>query len=548
MKNVLKRMSSHNSFKSQVGAEIMTQTAKTRSSGPCHNPGFDKETGLSRSLRKPLSKLTSVMAALSLSLSLSVVTAVQPVTMAQAQSAPQNYIRITAENASQPKLINLGLDKSLVIDLPADANDVLVANPSVADAVMRTSRRMYLFGKQIGQTNVFVFDGSGRQIAALEILIERDIAGLETSLNRLIPNSDIKAEMINDNIVLTGTVPTPLDATKAIQLAEIFVKGGEQTGGGNSGGGLASLFGDEPTSQIVNLIKIEGQDQVMLKVTVAEVMRSVTKQLGIETAITNPTTDGFGFSVVGNGTAQGAVRGPGLSSFGLGYGLNALQTQMRAMEIAGVIRTLSEPTLTSVSGEEAEFRVGGTWQSPQTVDEQDGLTISYTEKQYGIYLKFTPVVLSEGRISLKLQTEVEEPSPIGASTISNRAPLFGTRNRRASTTVELPSGGSMAIAGLVQDDIRQSISGTPGLSKIPVLGTLFRSREFIRNETELMIIVTPYLVRPTARNNLAQPDENFQPASEGASYFMGRVNRVYGTKQGNLPKGRYTGSIGFILK
>ncbi|NKB52815.1 MAG: pilus assembly protein CpaC [Rhizobiaceae bacterium] len=478
-------------------------------------------------------------------------TIVHPLTLnsAQAQSTNKNYVQITPENAAVPKMINLGLNKSLVVDLPAEANDVLVANPTVADAVMRTSRRIYLFGKQIGQTNIFVFDGSGKQIAAMEILIERDITGLEASLARLIPQSNIRAEMINDNIVLTGTVATPLDATKAVSLARIFVTGGEQAGNASADpNNLASLFGEEDQSSIVNLMKIEGQDQVMLKVTIAEVQRLVTKQLGIDTAITNPTSDGFGFSI-GGGVSQQSIRGAAASTLGIGYGLNALQTQMRAMEIAGVVRTLAEPSLTSVSGEEAEFRVGGSWQTPTSFEEnEDGLAVTYKERPYGIYLKFTPTVLSEGRISLQMSTEVQEPTPVGSTTQTQRASAWGTRNRRASTTVELPSGGSMAIAGLVQDDVRQAISGFPGLAKLPIVGTLFRSREFQRNESELVIIVTPYLVRPTARKNLAQPDENFHPASESASIFMGRVNRVYGTKQGNLPKGRYTGSIGFILK
>lgn len=482
-------------------------------------------------------------------------TALQPFALmsvgtASAETINKNYIRISPENAAIPKMINLGLNKSLVVDLPAEANDVLVANPTVADAVMRTSRRIYLFGKQIGQTNIFIFDGSGKQIAAMEILIERDITGLETSLARLIPQSNIKAEMINDNIVLTGTVATPLDATKAVSLARIFVTGGEQAGNAAADpNNIASLFGEEDTSSIVNLLKIEGQDQVMLKVTIAEVQRLVTKQLGIDTAITNPTADGFGFSLSGSGVSQQSIRAGQFSQFGLGYGLNALQSQMRAMEIAGVVRTLAEPSLTAVSGEEAEFRVGGSWQTPTSFEEnEEGLSVTYEERPYGIYLKFTPTVLSEGRISLQLSTEVQEPTPIGSSTQTQRASAWGTRNRRAKTTVELPSGGSMAIAGLVQDDIRQAVSGLPGMARIPIIGTLFRSREFQRNESELVIIVTPYLVRPTARKHLAQPDENFHPATESASIFMGRVNRVYGTKQGNLPKGRYTGSIGFILK
>ncbi|MEE9314262.1 MAG: type II and III secretion system protein family protein [Rhizobiaceae bacterium] len=492
--------------------------------------------------KSTLSRATGVLS----TLALAVTTAFQPVGIASvaAQAVSDNYVRITSENASSPRLIRLGLNKSMVVDLPSIANDVLVANPKVADAVMRTSRRIYLFGKQIGQTNVFIFDGTGKQIAALEIVIERDIAGLESSLNRLIKNSDVKAEMINDNMVLTGSVQTPTDAARAVELATAFVEGGEATDNGDSL--FESLFGGGGKSKIINLIKIEGEDQVMLKVVIAEIQRNVTKQLGISSTLDASSSSGFSFSSFASGVAQQTISNGSFANIGL----NALQSRLHAMEIAGVIRTLAEPTLTAISGEQAEFKVGGTWQIPtnasQTVAE--GLQVTYTAEPYGIYLSFVPTVLTEGRISLKLKTEVKEPSSTGASTLTTRANLFATRSRMASTTVELPSGGSMAIAGLVQDDIRQVVSGMPGLSRIPVLGSLFRSKEYIRNETELVIIVTPYLVRPVARKNLAQPDENFQPATNSSGLFMGRVNRVYGTKQGNLPKGRYTGSVGFIIK
>ncbi len=483
---------------------------------------------------------------------LAMATAVQPIAVssvsAQSQGNP-NHIVITAENASIPKIIRLGLDKSLVVDLPADAHDVLVANPTVADAITRTSRRIYLFGKEIGQTNVFVFDGSGNQIASMEILIERDIAGLEETITRLVPNSDVRAEMINDNIVLTGRVQTPQAAAKAISLAQIFIKGGEQTNN-NSSSGLAAIFGDEPESQIVNLLKIDGEDQVHLKVTIAEIQRTVIKQLGINTISSNPTDDGFGFSTALGGIPQQLLTANTGGSLGVTHGLNTIQSQLKALESVGVMRTLAEPSLTAISGEEANFNVGGRLQQPAQIENNDngGVDVRYETLEYGISLNFKPVVLTEGRISLKIETEVKEPTAQGASLITNRGNLNGIRHRQASTTVELPSGGSMVIAGLIQDDVRQVVSGIPGIKNIPVLGSLFRSREFIRNESEVVIVVTPYLVRPVARTKIAQPDDNFMPAADGAGYFMGRVNRVYGTKQGNLPKGRYTGSIGFILK
>jgi pilus assembly protein CpaC len=231
------------------------------------------------------------------------------------------------------------------------------------------------------------------------------------------------------------------------------------------------------------------------------------------------------------------------------------------------MKTLAEPTLTAVSGEKAEFKVGGQYNivtgvtSNVSRDNQTGNpTVSINQIDYGIGLEFQPVVLSAGRISLKVRTSVSEPTSAGSVTAMGAtnnpfgnapAPLsniISIRKRLADTTVELPSGGSMMIAGLVQDDVRQVYSGLPGLSKIPVLGALFRDRDFVHNESELVVIITPYLVRPVARNELAAPTDNFTPASDGAAYFLGRVNRVYGTMQTSLPAGRYHGVVGYIYK
>ncbi|MDD9909083.1 MAG: type II and III secretion system protein family protein [Ahrensia sp.] len=464
---------------------------------------------------------------------------------AHAQNGAESYIKVTS---ASPRMVRLGLDKSLIVDLPADANDILVANPSVADAVTRTSRRLYLFGKEVGQTNIFVFDGKGRQIAALEIVIERDIAGLEETLARLIPNSNIRAEIINDNVVLTGSVQTPADSAKAVQMAEIFVTGGEATQGSQRT--TQSFFSEDRSSQIVNLLKINGEDQVHLKVMIVEVQRAIVKQLGISTTATNSDSDGFGFTTLASGAFQQTVGNGSGGVFNLTHGLSSIRAQLNALESVGVMRTLAEPSLTAVSGETAHFKAGGSYNVPEAVtNDDDGDTeITFRQADYGVALSFTPTVLTEGRISLKLQTEVQEPTATGSTTFRGDVNLPGMRNRSASTTVELPSGGSMVIAGLIQDDVRQVVSGFPGLKHVPVFGSLFRSREFVRNESEVMVVITPYLVRPTNINNIVRPDQNFEPASDAAGMFMGRVNRVYGTKQGNLPKGRYTGSIGFILK
>ena len=232
-----------------------------------------------------------------------------------------------------------------------------------------------------------------------------------------------------------------------------------------------------------------------------------------------------------------------------------LDAYFNAMEQTGVMKTLAEPTLTAVSGEKATFKVGGEFNliTGQEKADDGGTTYEYDKVEYGIGLEFQPVVLSPGRISLKIRTAVSEPTSEGSVSLSAGITrpginVISIRKRLADTTVELPSGGSMMIAGLVRDDVRQVANGLPGLSKLPVLGTLFRSRDFVRNETELVIIVTPYLSRPVARNALARPDDNFNPASDGAGMFLVRLNRVYGTMKTNLPEGRYHGVVGFIYK
>ena len=467
---------------------------------------------------------------------------------------------------SKNQRVKLGLNKSVVIDLPRDAYDILVANPAVADAVTRTARRIYLFGKQVGETNIFVFGPNGEQIADIDLVIERDVSGLKEYLKRFIPNSDIDVELLNDNVVLTGTVETPIDAARAAQLAQIFVTGGEATtgqytttvaGGGESNGvAIDNPDNERRTSSIVNLIKIIGEDQVTLKVTVAEVTRSVMKQLGVN-MIGNGSSNGITYGTISdNFFGLGKPLSPSQLSLGGTFGSATIDSYLNAMEQSGVMKTLAEPTLTAVSGESATFRVGGEFSlitGQDANNDTGGLTYEITRLDYGIGLEFLPVVLSPGRISLKIRTAVSEPTAedsvaLSAGVRRAGANFLSIRKRLADTTVELPSGGSMMIAGLVRDDVRQVAAGFPGLSKVPVLGTLFRSRDFRRNETELVIIVTPYLTRPVARNQLSKPDDNFNPPSDGAGIFLGRVNRVYGTMKTDLPNGRYHGVVGYIYK
>ena len=303
---------------------------------------------------------------------------------------------------------------------------------------------------------------------------------------------------------------------------------------------------------MVNLLTIEGEDQVHLKVTVAEVQRNIAKQLGIEmsanvgvghfstcTAAGVCSTTGNPFGV--NGSALGS------NALTLGYndGINSLSATLRALEQTGMIKTLAEPTLTAISGETASFLAGGEFPVPTGRDPSGNVTIQF--KPFGVALTFTPVVLSEGRISLRVKTEVSELTSDGAFT-ANGLTIPGLKVRRAESTLELPSGGAMVLGGMLQDSVRQSIGKFPGLGDLPILGPLFRSRDFQRNETELVIIITPYLVKPVAPSALATPDAGFATAGDAQANFLGDINRVYGAEGAKAPAGTYQGNYGFIIQ
>ena len=472
--------------------------------------------------------------------------------------------------------VDLGLNKSLVIDLPEDASDILVANPAVADAVSRSARRIYIFGRSIGETNIFVFGQDGRPVANIDLRIERDVSSLEVDLERFIPGSDIEVEIVNDNIVLSGTVLTAQDANKAERLASAFVNGGEQGSRGQRalGGDSDVELVTDQASSVLNLLTVLGEDQVTLKLTIAEIQRSVVKQLGINiggsinaSALDNDLLSGLSGGISGRrpnlNSGQGLIGGTNFSARGrIGtddFGVD-IDATLSALNQAGVMRTLAEPTLTAVSGEQAQFRVGGDYEIVGGVDFDPGstsvvdgnivtvpATTTVTSKtvQYGVSLAFKPVVLSSGRISIRMRTEVAEPTATGSNPVANTT-VLSLRKREAETTVELPSGGTMMIAGLIRDDVRQTIAKTPGLANMPIFGALFRSRAFAREETELVILATPYLVRPVPRAKMARPDDNFHPANDTQGYLLGRVNKIYGNRK--KPQGQFHGAIGFIYK
>jgi pilus assembly protein CpaC len=296
----------------------------------------------------------------------------------------------------------------------------------------------------------------------------------------------------------------------------------------------------------------------MLKVTVAEVRRDIIKQMGVDlSASMNYGTAVVNFNNVNPFTANNTplVPGNGLSVAGLTKGLPSVTATLRAMETAGVVRTLAEPNLTAISGESATFISGGEFPIPTGVTCQTTTsgavgqcvqTVSF--KKFGISLNFTPVVLTEGRISLRVMTEVSEVSAENALTGgAGGTTIPSIKTRRAETTLEIPSGGSMAMAGLIQEQTKQAVNGLPGLDSLPVLGALFRSQDFVNNQTELMVLVTPYVVRAVAQNELSRPDDGFAPASDSQSTLLAQINRIYGVSARVEMVGNYQPNFGFII-
>jgi pilus assembly protein CpaC len=485
--------------------------------------------------------------------------------------------------ADDSRFVRLGLNKSMVIRLPTPTRDVLLGNPAIVDAVVRTQNTAYLFAKSVGQTNAFFFDAEGRQILSLDIEVALDGKALQRLISRAIPGSRITVDTVNSNVILGGTAANAAEARKAVDLATAFVNGSSggstggssgaaaaggaaaAAGGGSSSGGGSGSAGSGSTGNVINNIAIIGKEQVMLRVRVAELQRDVLKQFGIDTRAlftsggltvgclnVNPFTinDSLngGLQTLANPLMGGVPgTGPVTAATGLGSSFvgNGVQIDdlIKAYERDGLIRTLAEPTLTAISGENAKFLAGGEFPIPVAQDN-DRTTIEF--KPFGVGLGFTPVVMSEGRISMRITSEVSETTPENAIR-TDRLTIPGLKVRRAETTVELPSGGSMVMAGMIQERTKQDLNGIPGVKDLPVLGALFRSRDYLSNETELVVIVTPFIVAPVNENKLTTPLDTLNLASDRQTILWGRLNRMYGV-QGGGAKGVYQGNVGFIVE
>ena len=455
-----------------------------------------------------------------------------------------------ASNASYSQRLTLGVGRAIVVDLPSEASEIIVGDPKVANAVVRSTRKIYVMGVSTGQTTIIALDKNGAQIANLEMNVGRDLSELTKLLQAALPKSHLQVRQINYSLILSGEVDSAGDAALAIDVAKAFAN---STGGGGGGGGGAGGTSSGADGNVVSTITIRGRDQVMVKVTIAEVQRNILKQLGVSSstggADTLLKTSWATFTQQNPLTLNGNLTAGGLT-VPLG-GAGALNLQ--AYERYGVSRILAEPTVTAVSGENAKFTAGGEIPVPQsstcTPTTVPGLqptcTVGVAFKQYGVTLNMTPVVLSGGRIMLRLASEVTEIDPTQTVQIASIA-VPGFRTRKNETTVELPSGGTLATAGLITNNSRQAINGLPGLINLPILGALFRSRDFQRQETELLIMVTPYLARPTAPNEISRPDDGFSESSDPQAWLLGRVNRLYSTRSNPEAVQNLRGRFGFI--
>jgi pilus assembly protein CpaC len=445
-----------------------------------------------------------------------------------------SVIKVDPGAAARTQLLALPEGRSAVIDLPVDARDVLVTNPQIAEAVLRTPRRIFVLGLKSGVTDAVFFDGAGRRLLSLNIRVDQNTSALADTINRVIPGSQVKVEGINDSVILSGTVQNAGDADRAVQIAKATVTKPEQ---------------------VLNMLSIAGKDQVMLKVRIVEMDRQVIKQLGVNwnavinqaggatiAAITTASTYGINSNILGG--ISGAVG----KTWSNGTSITA---DIQAFERVGLTRTLAEPNLTAISGEAAKFLVGGEFPVPTGEDTTGKVSVEF--KPFGIGLGFTPVVLSSGRISLKMSTEVSELSNVGSFNLSTGAGgatlvVPALTVRRAETTVEMPSGGSLMIAGLLQDKSEQDLDSLPGVKDLPILGALFRSRDYLAGQTELVIIVTPYLVSPTSPSELQTPVDGLEMAADIDTILLGRLNKSYNHEPEATSGRTYQGPYGYVVE
>ena len=451
--------------------------------------------------------------------------------------------RIDEGGPGQP--ITLTTTKARQITMPVDVRDVVVADPTVADVLIKTPRLVYLIGSKIGDTNAIFLDAAGHQVLKLDIRVDRDLTALRTALAGMVPGTDIKVATLGQDLVVSGDVPTAAAADTVRQIARRFV---------------------EKDENLVNMMKVTGSQQVVIRVKVAEVQRKVTKRLGFDFVdLGRHFVLGLGNGVAGVASGAAATVGNPLTTANTVGGIDKFYNDttgrfgvigannighngqysgaIEALEQNGLVKILAEPNLTALSGEPANFLAGGEFPVPTGIDQNGNITIEF--KQYGVSLAFTPIVLDNGRISLRVSTEVSELSTDGAIVLQTIS-IPSLAVRRAQTTVEIPSGGSLMLGGLLRNDASNTINGLPGLKDVPVLGALFRSNAYLSNETELVVIATPILVKASSPEQMHLPTDGFAPPTDLDMYFLNSLYARYGA--GSKAPPRPDRPVGYIIR
>jgi pilus assembly protein CpaC len=436
------------------------------------------------------------------------------------------------QNASSS--VDLSVGRGRLISLPAAMTDVFVANDDVADVQVRSSRQLYIFGKKPGETSIYATDASGRVVYSTVARVGNNIETIDQMLSLAMPEATIAANTMNGFVLLTGTVQSPDDAAEAERLVQAFV--GDQT-------------------KVLSRLRTATPLQVNLQVRIAEVNRSLVKEISgnlLTRDTDGPMGNGFLGGVFGgrsagsittdtNGNTTYNITTPAgtrsLAGAGRLFGLDLIAS-LDAGERSGMVATLAQPNLTAISGETADFLAGGEFPIP-IPGNFAATTIEY--RKYGVSLAYTPTVLSNGRISLRVRPEVSELSTEGAIEMQGfQIPALTIR--RAETTVELGSGESFMIAGLMNNRSIGAIDKMPGLGDVPILGTLFKSDSFRRGETELVIIVTPYLVQPVSANDIKLPTDAYRDANDLSRLLLNQTSN--GVTGGDRPKPRLDTSPG----
>ena len=407
----------------------------------------------------------------------------------------------SGEAQMENRHITITRGKSTVIEVNRNIADVLVADPSIIEVGALKNHRLYLIGAALGDTNVMVFDGAGNPIQKLDVHVRVDETTLQDTLASLFPAENIIAKTVNDDIMLTGNVSTPAAAARIQEVAARFAGQDEA---------------------VVNMLSVAGDQQVMIKVRVLEVSRSVLNELGLDTDI-GGSSDNLSAILASSGGVGLTANPLAAGQLLFNDGSNSISTIFQALERDGLVSTLAEPNLTAISGQNARFLAGGEFPIPNEVDD-DG-NVSYEYKPFGVSLAFKPVVMSKDRINLQVSTEVSDISDDFSFQVPGiTVPGFDVR--RAETNVEMASGGTLMMAGLIESKSLNRLNRVPGVKDIPILGALSASESFARNESELVIMITSHLVKPFADTTQATriPTEQQTPLNKALMANMARLN------------------------